>query len=121
MQGFYRTVILQGYVFAIPVTLEVKEEVRARKPFHVYEAETIPFTGDAYERDFLRLKECLACFNAKALALYKQYTELCEPGGARFLAFNIDPDFNWCVDGLVWVELDPIKPKKRRRYLTGKN
>ena len=25
--------------------------------------------------------------------LYKQYTELCEPGGARFLAFGVDPDF----------------------------
>lgn len=98
-----------------------KEEVRARKPFHVYEAETIPFAGDDYERDFLRLKEYLAYFDAKVPALYKQYTELCEPGGAQFLAFNIDPDFNWCVDGLVWLELDRIKPKKRRRYLTGKN
>lgn len=98
-----------------------KAEIRARKPFHVYEAETIPFAGDDYERDFLRLKEYLACFDARVPALYKQYTELCEPGGAQFLAFNIDPDFNWCVDGLVWLELDRIKPKKRRRYLTGKN
>jgi putative hemolysin len=94
-----------------------KEDIRARKPFHVYDVETIPFAGDDYERDFLRLKEYLACFDARVPALYKQYTELCEPGGARFLAFNIDPDFNWCIDGLVWVELDRIKPKKRERYL----
>lgn len=94
-----------------------KEEARARKPFLVCEAETIPFAGDDYERDFLRLKEYLAYFDAKVPALYKQYTELCEPGGAQFLAFNIDPDFNWCVDGLVWLELDSIKPKKRARYL----
>jgi putative hemolysin len=95
-----------------------KEEAGARKPFPAREAAAISFSGEDYERDFLRLKEYLAFFDAKVPALYKQYTELCEPGGARFLAFNIDPDFNYCVDGLVWVELDRIKPKKWQRYLS---
>ncbi|MDX1453082.1 MAG: hypothetical protein R3183_11040, partial [Oleiphilaceae bacterium] len=47
---------------------------------------------------------------------YKQYTELCNPGGALFHGFNIDPDFNDCVDGLVVVDIDQLAPYKRKRY-----
>jgi putative hemolysin len=94
---------------------------RARKPYVLSDARAIPFSGKDYKKDFLRLKEYLAYFDAKVPALYKQYTELCEPGGAEFLAFNVDPDFGYCVDGLVWVELDKVKPKKRVRYLTVKS
>lgn len=93
---------------------------RARKPFYLNNARAIPFSGDDYQEDFARLKEYLSFFDAKVPALYKQYTELCEAGGAQFLAFNVDPDFGYCIDGLVWVELDKIKPKKRERYLTVK-
>jgi hypothetical protein len=49
--------------------------------------------------------------------LYKQYTELCEPGGARFLAFGVDPDFSDSIDGLIEVDLHRIRSKKRARYL----
>ena len=49
--------------------------------------------------------------------LYKQYTELCEPGGARFLAFGVDPGFSDAVDGLIEVDIQRMRPKKRQRYL----
>jgi len=49
--------------------------------------------------------------------LYKQYTDLCEPGGARFLAFGVDPAFSDSVDGLIEVDLQRLRPKKRERYL----
>ena len=49
--------------------------------------------------------------------LYKQYAELCDPGGVKFLSFNIDPDFNDCIDGLVLVDIQRLKLKKRQRYL----
>src|SRR3546814_15316925 len=49
--------------------------------------------------------------------LYKQYTDLCEPGGARFLAFGVDPGFSDAIDGLIEVDLHRIRPNKRRRYL----
>ena len=49
--------------------------------------------------------------------LYKQYTDLCEPGGARFLAFGVDPAFSDAVDGLIEVDLERLRPKKRERYL----
>lgn len=50
--------------------------------------------------------------------LYKQYTELCEPGGARFLAFGVDPAFSDAIDGLIEVDLQRLHPRKRARYLT---
>jgi hypothetical protein len=50
--------------------------------------------------------------------LYKQYTETYQEGGVHFLDFNIDPDFNHCIDGLVLADLDTLKPKKRARYMS---
>lgn len=63
------------------------------------------------------LKANLAAHGASVPVLYKQYTELCEPGGARFLAFGVDPDFSDSIDGLIEVDLARISPKKRQRYL----
>lgn len=31
--------------------------------------------------------------------------------------FGIDPDFNHCIDGLVWVDVSRIKAHKRARYI----
>ena len=63
------------------------------------------------------LKANPATLGTRVPTLYKQYTELCEPGGARFLAFGVDPDFSNSVDGLVEVDLARIRPRKRERYL----
>jgi putative hemolysin len=63
------------------------------------------------------LRENLDALGARVPTLYKQYTELCEPGGARFLAFGTDPDFANAVDGLILVDLDRVTPRKRARYL----
>ncbi|GAB4192304.1 MAG: GNAT family N-acetyltransferase [Wenzhouxiangellaceae bacterium] len=93
--------------------------VEARQPF-AYEHEQQPDFGqlDA-ETSFKILKENLKRFGSRVPTLYKQYTELCEPGGARFLAFGVDPDFSNSVDGLILVNLESIRPNKRRRYLEG--
>ena len=63
------------------------------------------------------LRANLEALGATVPMLYKQYTELCEPGGARFLAFGMDPGFSDAVDGLIEVDLQRIRPKKRQRYL----
>ncbi|TXI50914.1 MAG: GNAT family N-acetyltransferase [Lysobacter sp.] len=63
------------------------------------------------------LKANLAAHGAAVPVLYKQYTELCEPGGARFLAFGVDPAFSDSIDGLIEVDLRRVLPKKRQRYL----
>ncbi|HET6784138.1 MAG TPA: GNAT family N-acyltransferase, partial [Pseudoxanthomonas sp.] len=69
------------------------------------------------ETAFGVLKSNLDSLGATIPMLYKQYTELCEPGGARFLAFGVDPAFSDSIDGLIEVDLQCIRPKKRARYL----
>jgi putative hemolysin len=75
------------------------------------------FRGGNYEVELRVLKLELAALRVAVPMLYKQYSELCEQGGTRFLAFNIDPAFSHCVDGLVWVDLRRVKAAKRERYM----
>lgn len=91
-------------------------EAGARHPFRFLA--TPPDFGELdAEASFRVLKANLDALGARVPTLYKQYTELCEPGGARFLAFGIDPDFNNAVDGLIEVDLQRIRARKRERYL----
>uniref|UniRef100_UPI004047305A GNAT family N-acyltransferase n=1 Tax=Rheinheimera sp. TaxID=1869214 RepID=UPI004047305A len=76
------------------------------------------FSGTNYLEDFTQLKHLLANMGLSIPTLYKQYSELCEPGGVKFLAFGTDPDFANCVDGLVLVDLTKLKAAKRTRYLS---
>lgn len=70
--------------------------------------------------DFIALKERLDLYGVTVPTLYKQYTELCEPKGVHFLDFSVDADFGYCIDGLVIVDVDQIKDKKRQRYMGNK-
>ncbi len=63
------------------------------------------------------LKNNLDALGATLPMLYRQYTDLCEPGGVRFLAFGVDPAFSNSVDGLIEVDMHCLRPKKRERYL----
>ncbi len=72
---------------------------------------------DEYKDAFRLLKDTMKKYGGTIPPLYKQYTELCEVGGVQFSAFNIDPDFANCVDGLIVVDLHKVKAKKRARYL----
>lgn len=63
------------------------------------------------------LRKKLDALGVRIPTLYKQYTELCEPGGTRFLGFGIDPAFADSIDGLILVDLAMLKQKKRDRYL----
>lgn len=75
------------------------------------------FAGTDYGADLKELKARLDNLGCAIPTLYKQYSELCEPGGVQFMDFGIDPDFNHCIDGLVWVDVSRIKPHKRARYI----
>jgi len=75
------------------------------------------FTGENYAKDFMKLKTMMSNIGVSVPTLYKQYTELCSEGGVQFVDFNIDPDFNHCVYGLVVVDLSFIKEKKQQRYI----
>ncbi|MBK8285198.1 MAG: lysophospholipid acyltransferase family protein [Ahniella sp.] len=63
------------------------------------------------------LKQNLTALGVRVPTLYKQYVELCEPGGVQFLDFGTDPAFCDAVDGLVWVDLATMHARKRARYL----
>ncbi len=92
----------------------------ARHPYLVLDKYQHLFTGD-YEQNFKRLNDYLHALNVKVPTLYKQYTELCEnhglSRGSTFIDFSIDPQFNDCIDGLILLSIDKMKPKKRRRYI----
>lgn len=75
------------------------------------------FSGTDYKDDFVILKNILSNMGCSVPTLYKQYSDLCEPGGLKFLGFGVDPDFGDCIDGLVMVEVSKIKEKKRKRYI----
>jgi hypothetical protein len=66
------------------------------------------FNGTDIKDDFIEIKHTLAIIGAQVPTLFKQYTELCNPGGVNFLSFSIDPDFNNCIDGLVLVDLESV-------------
>lgn len=90
--------------------------VQSNRPFQYFAAP--PCFGDLdAAAAFDVLKANLAALGTGVPTLYRQYTDLCEPGGARFLAFGVDPDFSDSIDGLIEVDLHAIRPHKRKRYL----
>jgi len=88
----------------------------SNRPFQYFAAPPSFGEMDA-DTAFNVLKANLATLGTAVPTLYKQYTELCEPGGARFLAFGVDPQFSDSIDGLIEVDMQQLRPKKRKRYL----
>jgi 1-acyl-sn-glycerol-3-phosphate acyltransferase len=75
------------------------------------------FTGETYLKNLMILKRELKGWNLTVPTLFKQYTELCEEGGVKFLDFGVDKSFNNAVDGFILVDIDRIKKSKRDRYI----
>lgn len=69
------------------------------------------------EQGFVRLQEAFASRDCKLPVLFKQYAALYEEGGYQLLAFNVDPNFGNCVDGLFMGDLTKMKASKLKRYL----
>ena len=93
-------------------------QIEAKLPYSTTPYKESRFYGLAYKEAFKQLKHLLANMGTSVPTLFKQYSEFYESQGAGFIAFNIDPDFNNCVDGLVIGDLSLIKAKKKERYLT---
>jgi len=75
------------------------------------------FNSDDYQKELVLLKNMLNNFGFTIPVLYKQYADLCLPGGVQFLGFNIDLNFSNCIDALILVDLQYLKENKKRRYL----
>jgi len=98
-----------------------EKPVTAMMPYQIEEKQkekfARQFSGDDYKADFKQLKSMLAIMGYTVPTLYKQYTEVVDNDGIIFSDFNIDPDFADCVDGFVIVDIEKLKPKKRKRYM----
>lgn len=94
--------------------------VRCRKPYRLrpqgLEHVNALFSALDHQQGFVLLKKQLRYLGYVVPVLYKQYTELTNKGGTVFHGFNIDPDFNDCIDGLVVVDVTQLTEKKRKRY-----
>jgi len=68
-------------------------------------------------KDFKFLKSALSNIGVSIPTLYKQYSEIAEESGVKFLDFNIDHSFGDCIDGFILVEVEKIKESARQRYI----
>lgn len=96
---------------------DAKEYALAKTPFRTDRGLLESHRGQTFNTRFNELKKQLKHQGVSLPTLYKHYSELCEPEGIKFIDFNVDPDFCFCVDGLMLVDLAFIKDKKRQRYL----
>lgn len=96
------------------------EKIQCKQPFIMSDKGQVHFDELFHQLDhkqgFKVLKKQLRYLGYAVPMLYKQYTELTEKGGTEFLGFNIDPDFNDCIDGLVVVDITQITKLKKKRY-----
>jgi len=95
----------------------------ARNPFvisrDVEKAAEAEWAGRTSAQSLARLRERLTALDAQLPMLYRQYVDLCEPEGVRFLDFGVDPSFGGCVDGLVRLDIRYLRAAKRCRYMKG--
>ena len=113
-----KALITQFYQHYFPDTQKL---AKAHFPYQPTEDEqrnvNTVLKGQDYKTDFIALRQQLSNMNVTIPTLYKQYSEVCDAKGVRFIDFNIDADFAYCIDGLVMVDLHQLKPVKRKRYL----
>ncbi len=69
------------------------------------------------KKDFKFLKSTLSNIGVSIPTLYKQYSDITEEGGVKFLGFNVDKDFSYCIDGFILVDVQRIKDAPRKRYI----
>lgn len=97
-----------------------KQLVEAKRPYqyssHIQDLKDI-FDLNDRKKDFKVLKSSLNSISSSVPTLFKQYGDICEEGGVKFLGFNIDPNFSDCVDGFILVEVSKIKTSARKRYI----
>jgi len=75
------------------------------------------FSSQDYKENFKTLKKALAVMETSVPTLYKQYSDLCDNGGIKFCAYNIDPDFSNCIDSFILIDISKIKSSQKKRYI----
>jgi putative hemolysin len=99
---------------------EKEDLIEAKTPYqysnNISEIKNL-FELEDKKKDFKFLKSALANIGVSVPTLYKQYSEIAEDGGVKFLSFNIDNNFGDCIDGFILVEVEKIKESARQRYI----
>ena len=90
---------------------------QGKLPYPLVPSEDSTFSGLNSSEGFKRLKHLLANMGLNVPTLLKQYSELTTEKGVSFLDFNIDPEFNHCIDGFVVADMHMLKDKKYSRYI----
>jgi len=72
---------------------------------------------DDYKEDFKTVKKLLKNFDSTIPVLYKQYADLCDKGGIKFCAYNVDEQFASCVDSFIVVDISKMKEAQKKRYI----
>jgi len=104
-----------------------KSLVDAKLPYNFKSDQTLKnlldkeLVKNSYKTDFIIIKKLLKNLDLTVPVLYKQYSELCEDGGIKFCAYNIDKDFASCIDSFIVVEVDKIKETQKQRYILSHN
>lgn len=75
------------------------------------------FAGLDAEQGLRTLRAALKSRGLQLPTLFKHYTRIANPEGIAITAFNVDREFGHCVDGFLLVDLQQLKPGKRKRYL----
>jgi len=109
--SFYAQLFGSDITLAHPKTPYQFESVEAFKPYRAVSNE------NDYKAAFGILRDRLNSLGVRVPTLYKQYVETCEPGGCKFLGFNIDEQFANCIDAMILVDIGAIKEKKKERYI----
>lgn len=97
---------------------------KAKLPFVIpgqrYQELEALFEGHDAQSGFNLLKAQLNHMGFSVPTLFKQYTKLCSDDGVSVYNFNIDPNFNNCVDALLILDLNKLTEKNKRRFGTEK-
>mgnify|MGYP002640188051 FL=1 len=97
--------------------------VNAKLPYNFKSDETLmanlraELNADDYKQNFRTLKKTLSAIDSNIPVMYKQYADLCEDGGIKFCAYNVDPNFSNCVDSFIIVDIDKMKTAQKQRYI----
>lgn len=96
------------------------EGVTSKYPFIISEKDNAEIakilnTNDI-KKDYLILKQNLKNFGVSVPTLYKNYVDLIETEGVKFLDFGIDESFGNCIDSFILLDLSYFKEEKKERY-----
>ena len=114
---FYRSLIVYGLNEMVSSGKEYSGLVSARTPFRYEFLRTDPkilLSGrlesiDAFDKYIQRLSDG----HYRIPTLIKKYVKL----NAGILAFNVDKDFNYCVDGMIFLDMAAV-PRSEIQMLT---